>query len=1035
MGGFVHRADMERALDVPGHGLPPEAMARFCGFEWEPPPADERSESSSQPSQSGNPPADPDAVADVERPPAPQVPRLQFWRVEETDAPDPGDARVRALPPKDIREARNLSEKELGWDIVEPTVTPLVPWSRLWPFLRAALGRSIPGSQPDLGKVLRRLEQGRSIDRLPRRPRRAWHPQVHVWIDRRDDLAPFRADMDGLIERLSGMRGTGGLRVRLIEPQVKDARSESATGFRAHPVPGSRDARELEARVARGEDPARVLDLRLPDASDVVLVLGDLGQYLGQTGSEPWVRMGRAMARRGVAAHALCPCPRTRWLPEVARAWKAVEWDRAARMPRHGGGQRALPSHPDEVPARRAAQEASRDALLALAAPAVNVEWGLLRDLRFLGRVPGADAGTERDACAAHPGAGLGFSRPPGILQDLRRQVGGWSRDRLRDVVGLMRRHHAYCKDFIGHMEVMGLHDVLPEAAWNGLVEDGVLHPEDLTRARAFMASLAKTLSADPDAPELEDFRGFAWREFQRMGGHARTDVAYQVLWGINNRGNAELPPGFDVANLQFLNPAAPSARDVQVRLCEDGLWLGSVGSVVGGLATGFTDRSHAALCHVRVQGAPDLPPLKERQVAWDEGHVLQSQDLLVARRIEILHERRRTLLAPMERPYWAERMFHDATGLVADLGPASGDVAFRWSVAPVENVVPGGTGKVPARSRGRWSPMGQPPWADNIRVDEWGVVAGFEVGGVRFALRWIPPGRFWMGSPEDEPGRIEREGPRHEVELSRGYWLGETPVTQEQWRAVVEAGPRSSGLEAKPSHFKGPGLLPVESVSWKDTMRWLEHLTVQRGRGAVFTLPTEAQWERACRAGTDTALYTGDIVIRGANNAPALDAIAWYGGNSGEALEVQNPYDTSVWPEKQYPHRHAGTHQVGLKQPNGWGLHDMIGNVLEWCRNGMRRYAAGVHGDPGEADATVGSDDASRGVRGGSWNDQAWGCRSASRDDWHRDSRGNFLGFRLLAGQKPGAAEPPAAERPGAPEARSHGPAAEGRGARRAGP
>lgn len=120
-------------------------------------------------------------------------------------------------------------------------------------------------------------------------------------------------------------------------------------------------------------------------------------------------------------------------------------------------------------------------------------------------------------------------------------------------------------------------------------------------------------------------------------------------------------------------------------------------------------------------------------------------------------------------------------------------------------------------------------------RVGRGGGVRG---GGVCFALRWIPPGRFWMGSPEDEPGRFDREGPRHEVELSHGYWLGETPVTQGQWRAVVEAGPRSSGLKARPSYFKGPGSLPVESVFWDDTMRWLQHLTVQRGEGPSSRCP-----------------------------------------------------------------------------------------------------------------------------------------------------------------------------------------------------
>ena len=240
----------------------------------------------------------------------------------------------------------------------------------------------------------------------------------------------------------------------------------------------------------------------------------------------------------------------------------------------------------------------------------------------------------------------------------------------------------------------------------------------------------------------------------------------------------------------------------------------------------------------------------------------------------------------------------------------------------------------------------------------------------VSLDMIWIEPGTFMMGSPTDELGRDSDET-QHQVTLTRGYWLGKYEVTQAQYEAV---------MGTNPSYFKGADF-PVEQVTWNDAVKFCEWLTVQErvaGRlpeGYEYTLPTEAQWEYACRAGTTTAFNNGTniptMLQREDRPCPNLDPLAWYYYNSGE-------YDGEPFP-------------VGQKQPNAWGLYDMHGNVWEWCLDWYGSYPSSAVTDP--KGVSTGS---SRVVRGGSWAYYANGCRSAYRGYGHPDNRWDSIGFRV---------------------------------------
>lgn len=275
----------------------------------------------------------------------------------------------------------------------------------------------------------------------------------------------------------------------------------------------------------------------------------------------------------------------------------------------------------------------------------------------------------------------------------------------------------------------------------------------------------------------------------------------------------------------------------------------------------------------------------------------------------------------------------------------------------------------------------GHPPsWAWGWGKDRFGIFTEIRVGEVEQTMRWIPPGSFRMGSPQSEAGHWEDEGPQHRVELTQGFWLADTPCTQALWMEV---------MGENPSRFQDPPR-PVEQVSWEECQEFCKKLN-ERLAGFDARLPTEAQWEHACRAGTETATWLGDLEILGTCNAPLLDEVAWYSGNSGVDFDLEEGVSSADWPNKQYPHETAGTRKVGTREPNPWGLYDMLGNVFEWCWDWKGGYEMGELIDP------AGPEDGSRRVlRGGSWLSHARRVRAASRRWAPPGGRRWDCGFRL---------------------------------------
>jgi formylglycine-generating enzyme required for sulfatase activity len=272
------------------------------------------------------------------------------------------------------------------------------------------------------------------------------------------------------------------------------------------------------------------------------------------------------------------------------------------------------------------------------------------------------------------------------------------------------------------------------------------------------------------------------------------------------------------------------------------------------------------------------------------------------------------------------------------------------------------------------------PRWASAWGDDEFGLYADLRVGLIEQRFRWIEPGSFWMGSlPKERKALKEKnlrewadqhESPRHRVTLTQGYWLADTPCTQALWEAVMGENPShfSDGSDARER--------PVEQVSWDRVQEFLKALNGRLPQGFEAELPTEAQWEYAARAGSESSYWWGD--------KPEAERANW------DRLRER---PTAV---KTYA-------------ANPWGLYDVHGNVWEWCAGSRRKYDEAEATDPPD-----GQDKDVRALRGGSWNVSPGDARSAFRHRRHRDFGWLDFGFRLaLRSTSPGQEGGGAAVRP----------------------
>jgi len=826
-------------------------------------------------------------------PAAPPAPRAAARaEIPRSAAPVAGGGVFRLLaavsckerPPPAMEKGREMAAvlpiTEAEWGAPQnhppiPTKTPLMLWTRLWPFLRRALSTKRAGIRLDLPRLVRGLASLHPPRHLPRLPALHWCPESWILLDRRDELAAFYDDADDLLHLLERMRG--------------------------------RDARPAR-RLGTGHPPRD-----LPPAGTPVLVVSDFGMNSADARRMgEWVAYAQRLQQRGCACFALVPCPRERWAEAVARSWVCACWDGRERVPPSGVGLRPAPV--DGLGEKRALGLAR---LAAMMAPALGVEPRLLRALRNLLPSGWGDVGTEYDALNSPAdflrdlaAVGLPNERIPGCREafaELPSSLKG-------AVMDLLAAHHADRSAPLQAKELL----LLAEC---GAPVSAASVQEALAVLRRCCAAL-RLLLAEPEGAGRRAFRDWGFdayvrRELVQFCKVGKEEAALAWLAGERLKGTAVANRPAELADVDFRVVRAFLEGDAETEARWEFREIGGAFGAVpwfpptppDGMQTG------RPLALATVQGTM----LDLAAAIPDESPTLPEWGLFSANR-------------PL--PLFGARALTVKTNSL--------DFTCR-SLAP-------------------------PPWASRFAWDRFGLYVEFVVAETLFRLRWIPPGVFTMGSPEGELGRLSTEGPRHQVVIGQGFWLGETPVTQGQYQAVLGEGP---------SRFKKAGAeAPMETVSWGDTQGFCERLgqtLPELEEGSVFRLPSEAEWEYGCRAGTDSGLHSGKELTSEAGPCRNLDDLAWYANNA-----------------------HRATHPVKGKAANAWGLYDMLGNVWEWCQD---KWHDTYDGAPAEGSSWErdGRRRVVRVVRGGSWFIFAGLGRCAFRNRTEQDVRDRGLGFRLV--------------------------------------
>ncbi|WP_026604496.1 formylglycine-generating enzyme family protein [Methylomonas sp. 11b] len=894
------------------------------------------------------PPPNPLPEVKVQRPPEQfyaLAHRYQYANPDEVEA---------GLSPA-LRGVEPLSEADLQpFETGDPIPhQAIIADARLNDFLRLNLSH-VCGRKLDVPRLVRHIARLQTLYQLPRRPRVVPAGRIYLILDLNKRMLPFWQDAHLLCERIVRQYGRNGLEIRVIDDNPQ---GDYWDWF---------------------DDTQQTQPWRNLSAQSVVLIVSDLGQLAGQDSSirQNWQRFLQQLQRQNISPLILAPLSPAQQDPAVTQSVRQLLWNKHSSL---------KPQKPDPDQAAHAAKVRR---VLAFLSVAVHVEPELLRAI--LGCLPAeqADSGIEAAVCL-HADIQWGYNaisvRPEcrAEYQSLFKQQ---SAELQYQVLALIKRHH------IGQFPAVWAEEVLNAQP---LVSFSLQALADVEQAETFMLRFANGL-AGSYAPE--GMTQFARRHLSRLGAEATrnysasyTSTLYGLAYREQLRAGAPVPEQYDAATVQAAIAQRTALRHYSIWQYGETLCLATAGmspAAIGGVKLADFESVHDTL-------TLSVTEVIEGRMRINNMTIRLPEDSETAKALYCLQGQTFTLdtgsirltFSPFRKPSWAASIAREATGLFVNLIFAARN--YRFILQAGKGYQPGIYPHVPSP----FDPFPalfvqehtetHPPAYDRLTVlvdlrwepqfantgelgfDEYGLYADLTVNHVTQRFRWIEPGSFMMGSPLDEAERFGHES-QHPVTLSQGFWLADTAVTQEFWLAVMAS--------ENPSYCKDHLKNPVEQVSWDDAQIFISKLN-QISPGLSAQLPSEAQWEYACRAGTTTPFSFGEYITPDQIN---------YNGDF--------PYvgcAKGLYREK--------TVQVKSLPANRWGLFEMHGNVWEWCQDSWQEN----HGMISIEEVTGFEDmESPRVLRGGAWDSYGRFMRSASRSHYEPDFRDDSIGFRLALGR-----------------------------------
>jgi formylglycine-generating enzyme required for sulfatase activity len=835
-----------------------------------------------------------------------------------------------------------------------PKLPPIVPRSRVLPALERALRVATPGGI-DIPRLVSQLAALRLPAHLPRRASRRCSPRWILVLDPAGALGFYAQDMVQLLQWAERHCGTRSSSVRVLA----DAAAPLVGWL---PIPGPRNgaAEQLPMHVQAWEVPAS--DARILIVSDLGLADAKAPQL-----SNAWLAWLGHMQSGGAQLQVWSPLPLSAPASTGPMAQLPVlHWSAAAPL-------RTRPLR-QGAPHRTPAREQAAQALVAQLAFAPYIDATLLRLMRLAAGDAAKDAGLEHLAWHS-PDLTPGRSSCRMRADQMEKHRTAFAalpaaqQQRTQDVaVGYYRT----LSQPLVHMHSLAWSTRAATFQQQAAVE----HAQKFARRLVAQPLSASAIARDEVAIFLANW--FAQADATELRAHhtvhAMLDLARQRL--RVQQGAISLPEAL---------PHSAMAAAMGTQREATPWWL------VHNIRTG-----DALLVREPPAGTSLLwpQPMMLRSADLQRGDAPRRQWLELAGQSLVLgpmqapHPMRlRTAtgslhLSEIKRPRGVVSWWRDGRGLHLS-GTALGTLAL--DVGPEKIVLAPPTGGADDH-RLRVIVPPQRTAHPHIRfgIDpEHGLYLDFDIAGRGISasatqrLRWIEPGEFWMGSDAAERRLIDnkdherwadaRESPRHRVRISQGFWLADSACSQQFWGAV---------MGDRPSHFKGDPSLPVEQVSFGDVQRFMARLQQHLPGDVLAALPSEAQWEYACRAGTTTAFSFGDVIDD--------TQVSHRAGGAFSARPSRAGLDRPV-PVKSLP-------------ANPWGLHEMHGNLWEWCADPLRDYEQTALRDAALVDpvGTEPSPGAHRAVRGGAWWGPARYCRSAYRSGREPGYRSLILGFRL---------------------------------------